>query len=321
MSKVRKWCVVLLSFAMALSLTVSALAASAKGSAVLNVRFEINVNGELIGINSTDENPIIYTAYRIADISADAETGKYQYTCTPAFAGAGIDINAVLKGEQANTNIDACIELLTAFGSYINENAESIKQTAGADIRTAETERKSIGKTPRDGVAQFTDLKDGLYLISTKASVWVGGTQYVPYPLIVGIPYVYAGVSNNYLTATVKFDSETTPNTPPPPNTPTTPNTPPPNRPNRPNTPTVDIPEWDVPLSEPVIEILPDDVPLLDLPGEMEEPLIEIPDEDVPLAYLPQTGLLWWPVPVMAAAGIALVISGVLVRRRPVCDE
>ena len=36
-------------------------------------------------------------------------------------------------------------------------------------------------------------------------------------------------------------------------------------------------------------------------PGE------EIPDEDVPLAVLPQTGLLQWPIPVMAAAGLLLV--------------
>ena len=32
--------------------------------------------------------------------------------------------------------------------------------------------------------------------------------------------------------------------------------------------------------------------------------------------YLPQTGQLWWPVPVLAALGVVLVISGLLLRRR-----
>jgi len=45
-------------------------------------------------------------------------------------------------------------------------------------------------------------------------------------------------------------------------------------------------------------------------PGE------EIPDEDVPLAVLPQTGLLQWPIPVMAAAGLLLVAVGLLSERK-----
>ncbi|MGN1450586.1 MAG: Cna B-type domain-containing protein [Eubacteriales bacterium] len=36
----------------------------------------------------------------------------------------------------------------------------------------------------------------------------------------------------------------------------------------------------------------------------------ESPDED-----LPQTGMLWWPVPLLAAAGILLVLAGVIVGR------
>ena len=31
--------------------------------------------------------------------------------------------------------------------------------------------------------------------------------------------------------------------------------------------------------------------------------------------YLPQTGQLWWPVPVLAALGVMFVISGLLLRR------
>lgn len=46
-------------------------------------------------------------------------------------------------------------------------------------------------------------------------------------------------------------------------------------------------------------------------PGEPEEPGIEIPEEPVPKGPgLPQTGQLWWPVPLLALAGMALFLVG-----------
>lgn len=42
---------------------------------------------------------------------------------------------------------------------------------------------------------------------------------------------------------------------------------------------------------------------------------IELDDPDVPLGDLPQTGQLWWPVPVLAVSGAFLLLVG-LVRRR-----
>lgn len=51
-----------------------------------------------------------------------------------------------------------------------------------------------------------------------------------------------------------------------------------------------------------------EDVPLggLEIPDE----LLEIPDEDIPLAGLPQTGMLWWPVPWLMCAGLACFMLG-----------
>lgn len=74
-------------------------------------------------------------------------------------------------------------------------------------------------------------------------------------------------------------------------------------------------------------EIDPENPPLIDQPdlpgdpdepGEPEDPGVEIEDPDVPLVdlpELPQTGLLWWPVPVLAVAGVVMILVG-LVRRR-----
>lgn len=46
------------------------------------------------------------------------------------------------------------------------------------------------------------------------------------------------------------------------------------------------------------------------------DPPVEIPPEEPPLATLPQTGLLQWPIPVMAAAGLLLFGTGMLVDRK-----
>ena len=48
----------------------------------------------------------------------------------------------------------------------------------------------------------------------------------------------------------------------------------------------------------------------------------EIPDEPVPQGpALPQTGVLWWPVPLLACAGMALFLAGWARRRSEECDE
>lgn len=59
---------------------------------------------------------------------------------------------------------------------------------------------------------------------------------------------------------------------------------------------------------EPPVEI-PDDPTPKD-PGE------EIEDPDVPLGDLPQTGLLQWPIPLMALAGIVVFFAGFIANRK-----
>lgn len=51
-------------------------------------------------------------------------------------------------------------------------------------------------------------------------------------------------------------------------------------------------------------------------PGEPGEPLEELPEDPVPLAMLPQTGMLWWPVPVMGLLGVMFLALGASFRRR-----
>ena len=98
------------------------------------------------------------------------------------------------------------------------------------------------------------------------------------------------------------------------------PDTPGPSDPSDPSEPS----EPDVPLDDP-------EVPKTDLPsvdpedprGDPEDPgeEIEIEDEEIPLSDLPQTGQLWWPVPLLAMAGMFLILLGWGRRRGSESDE
>lgn len=72
------------------------------------------------------------------------------------------------------------------------------------------------------------------------------------------------------------------------------------------------------PATPPEEVIDEDDVPMgvLDWPddgtpdGSSDDDYILIPPVEVPLASLPQTGQLWWPVPLLVVAGLAMFLLG-----------
>ena len=77
-----------------------------------------------------------------------------------------------------------------------------------------------------------------------------------------------------------------------------------PDEPEKPGEPEQEIPDQPTPGG-------PGEVP----PGEPEAPMT-LPDTPVPTGpALPQTGQLWWPVPLLICAGLLFVVIG-LVRRR-----
>jgi hypothetical protein len=54
-----------------------------------------------------------------------------------------------------------------------------------------------------------------------------------------------------------------------------------------------------------------------------DAPQANVPGELLPTlsgSFIPQTGQLWWPVPVMVAFGLAFIVIG-LIRRRNITDE
>lgn len=100
-----------------------------------------------------------------------------------------------------------------------------------------------------------------------------------------------------------------------------------PDKPKDPDNPPVDPNDPDNPPEEPTVDIDEPDVPL-GPPPSLEDPKgpadsyeeIELDDMEVPLGNLPQTGQLWWPVPLLAVAGIFLFLIG-WVKHRGAQDE
>lgn len=97
------------------------------------------------------------------------------------------------------------------------------------------------------------------------------------------------------------------------PNNPDTPN---------PNLPEVDITDEDTPLGPGDPETSNGETPETETPegstpdGDSSDE-IDIPEDDVPKdAGLPQTGQLWWPVPVLGIGGVVFIIAGVLIKKK-----
>lgn len=131
-----------------------------------------------------------------------------------------------------------------------------------------------------DGKAVFEDVEVGVYLAM---QVNAGSYRFDPVLLFVPIMNEAGTAWDNAAEASPKVSYKGG-NHPNPPTPPTPPENPPENPPTTPPS------------------------------GGGESP-VEIPDEEPPLA-LPQTGLLQWPIPVMAMAGVLLVTLGVMSERK-----
>ena len=156
--------------------------------------------------------------------------------------------------------------------------------------------------------------------------VETGGSGYTVSVSLQGLTFV---LTNSY----------SPPDNPPPPDNTPAPGEPPPppeapppaEPPDNPDNPLTDIPDDPPPeVRYPDLPPLPDvDIPDPDVPLATTEPdpdtpdpdTVNIDDPDVPLATLPQTGQLWWPVPLLAASGMMLLLLGLIWNRRGRSDE
>lgn len=341
MNILRKAGALLLTAALAVSLGMTVLPVTAgagyedsgTGGNSLRVHFTPGGNRFTTDLTQTTVQRQGYRLYKVADIN---ET-KDGFTLTEAFSDLqGTPIPTTLKPQNAfQVLTDNSWTLIQRVGSYVN-------------TRSPEPDYAAVFV---DGVATFTNLPDGLYL-GTGPQARYGRTIYTPTPFLLCLPYqvtendtvpegsdVQPGVLYKDLNVTIKYTQETytndndggggsrNPNNPtPPPNNPDNPTNPPSDN------PPSDNPPSDNPTPDGPIDIPDEDVPLANLPDE-PSPTAVLPDMPVPQAQLPsnppsptavlsdkpklpQTGALWWPVPLMGGSGGLLMCAGLLGRRK-----
>jgi len=305
---------VLLSALLCLSLAQPVLAASGE-SAVLNVNYTYTVwQKDTPELNSKGDT----TSYRLYYIASIGEDNKY--VLNEKYAECGVD----LSGYDPKTAdiYKQSSTLIGRLGNYINQHSDTIEPDFKGEIV--------------EGKTSFSGLPLGLY-IGSGPRIAHNGTTYIPSPFLLSLPYCMVNSDNELVSSlrveiNPKFytnpgggghhkDPDPKPDPDPDPDPDPEPD------------PPIDIPDDPVPLDDIPVIIEDPDVPLVDIPEELvpttDQPnqpqtppttnppqSVTILDNPVPLARLPQTGLLWWPVPVLAAAGAVLFAVGLRGRLR-----
>lgn len=231
----------------------------------------------------------------LAATTVDPENDKGNITVTLKYgenpvSGIGITLYRVATGKVVDHNL--YFEAVSALapveldGLTDKETAQATSDLVGK-IQNLDSEARAdlaveTVTTNEEGAAKFENLSVGVYLAVQSTS-----SRYTFNPVLMYLPYTFrdetgAGLDWEFaVTANPKVSYQGDGgggNTPPP----------------------IDIPPDEPPLSPP-----PDFPP--------EEPELEdILDEEPPLALLPATGLLQWPIPVMAMAGLLLIAMGLL---------
>ena len=274
---------------------LAAFVSSGDGSVHLMVNFHPNNTNP-----STPEGKIETQGFRLYHI-ADVNAAGDGFVLRENPDGTGY-------GELVGTSIATTY---TPYNFYSKVTGDDVLRVS-AYINAHPSIQPDYAAPLVEGKAEFSNLPAGVYLGVGPQSV-IGKVTYTATPFLICLPYQteMGGLIYTELSVTVKFTQSSShhPSTPP--------DDPPDNPPeDLPDDSLIDIPDDTVPL----VDFPPEDpIPTVVIPDE-GVPLIELPDEAVPLSashlMLPQTGQLWWPVPLFAIAGLVLVVLGQCGRRR-----
>lgn len=301
------------------ALPLTSVNAEAAGDGVAQVKIKYQPNGNTPSSAEGSTPTQGYRLYRIATIGTD-ENGDPAYQPTEKY-------DQLFSVRIADNN------RYDPFSTAVYENARDLVQAFAQYINSEPSVAADYLAPIVEGEATFSGLPYGLYL-GTGPQYMQGRTTYTPMPFVISIPYMIAadgtvlngadmqaGVEYNNITVNIKWSEYTSGgggggggNKPKPDPDPDPPDHPP-DGPGEiidigdPDVPRTDHP--DLPQDPPEITIDEPDVPLAPANPPRKPPSgTTIIDGNVPLARLPQTGLLWWPVPVMGIAGVVLLLVG-----------
>lgn len=252
-----------------------------------------------------DDKPlsgITYHLYKVASMDVKKSIEHYYFALEEAFKPAF----AAESGDPSESSDPSySMEDLYDLGFWQKWEADALEKMANSlatYVEDNEIRADRDASTEANGKLTFKELKAGLYLVLGDPKT-VGKTTYTPQAALVPVPFYYEGdatgeTKEGWLT-TVRIkakveveDDKSDPSDPDDPDDPTTPPVDPddpddpPIPPNNPNDP-------DDPTSPP------------DAPPESS-----VPPGDPDDPGLPQTGQLWWPVPLLATVGVLLLLIG-----------
>jgi hypothetical protein len=215
--------------------------------------------------------------YKVGEVLMKDESDIPVYILTDAFKPSGADLVIVSEEDMR--------EQAALVAAYVSDG----------DIKPLSAEQAT---SDNGGVLEFTDLDSGIYLVTQLSSgVGEGGVRRAMTSFLIRVPDFNETTKlwSNEVTAWPKI-SKRPPGEPPvdPPGIPPT-YTPPPTK-----------EEGSAVIEEPA-------VPIRDWPADEA---ISIQDELTPLGFLPQTGLLRWPIPLMSISGALTTACGVMVVKR-----
>ncbi len=181
-------------------------------------------------------------------------------------------------------------------------------------------------------------LENNLFLCTMRPNSSIGLTVTLEVPIELGNNYANRVGEVDWVFTVQEFNDEPTPDTTAPetetdppetePEPPVTETEPPVTEPEPPETQPLDPETEPTPDTEPEPPVTEPEPPVTEPePVETEPEPVEteptpdtepIPEDD---PRLPQTGLLWWPVPVLFALGLVLCLVGLLLNRKHVTEE
>lgn len=241
----------------------------------------------------TPKQDIEVTLYRVGEAAVD-ENHNLVFSEVAALAAVG---EPVALNELDEDGVKAAIKALTGKVEKLDAAAKAELTKLWPDAPEGTTRpqtQQDPQKSDKDGKVVFTEVPMGVYLVVQTSS----GSRYSFGPSLMFLPANGEYVKNE---TTGKYEWETSGTW-------------------------RDDAEGVIKLDyhgggggkdpDPDPEPEPDpEIPTPDIPTTPIDPPEDIPDEAPPTA-LPQTGLLQWPIPVMAMAGLMLVVLGAASERK-----
>ena len=286
-----------------------------------------------------------------AAAAQNGQTQGYSITVRAAFNRIAIR-NAEFRLYRVGEGADRNYAYLPPYDSLglpaYSDTVSAAKRTviiAGlqAYIEKNNPKPDATARTDRSGNATFSGLQAGVYLVLSDEQRTFGNVIYTPLPILIHLPYTQNGAAADHVEADIKY-AISVPTTEPPAGTTTPPGstTPPPGSTTEPPTGETTEPPTGETTEPPTGETTePPTGETTEPPtGETTEPptgeTTEPPTGETtepPTAsttepttkpdkpQIPPTGQLWWPVPVLLAAGLLLTAFGLGLRRKTERDK